>query len=448
MTKIRYLFYSIIVIFIFAIYHIIFPREYSYLMRVVDYIFNNLNQNLLNNSLSSMFYRNLHPLDILGIFAYLGLLVLFIFYPLLFGIFFFAGFGGYKKYDKSFEPGLSVIIPSLNEADGLKSTLDTILKSDYPKEKMEILAVISGSTDNSEEICKQYINQEHPIRILNKSLKKKGKPPALNYAVSEAKNEILVFYDSGAKLLPDTLHNLIAPLRNKKNRAVVGPLKVENWNKNTLTRGTALENATYNGPGLFHETFQRLGRTIWLYGRNWAISKKDLEEVGNFDEDALAEDLLISVQLAVKNKKIVFAPNAVIYSKEPEKSQNFKKQRNRWIFGYRRDAGKLMQSSTKALRTVITRNFAMLHFAHFPLFTVGSIIFTLIFVLIQDYYLVLVSLTMFIFLFGHIVNGVRKYGDKHYSNLLYFPWHIRNVGYMFVSQFRLPETLEWEKTGE
>ncbi|NVM03488.1 MAG: glycosyltransferase family 2 protein [Candidatus Helarchaeota archaeon] len=448
MSKVRYLLYSILVIALFAIYHIFFPREYSYLLSVVDYVFNNLNHNLLNNSLYSMFYRNLNPLDILGIFLYLGLLVLFIFYPLLFGIFFFAGFGGYKKYDKSYEPTLSVIIPSLNEADGLKRTIDTILTSEYPKEKIEILAIISGSTDNSEEICKQYINQNQPVRILNNTLNKKGKPPALNYGVSEAKNEILVFYDSGAKLLPDTLHNLVAPLQNKKNKAVVGPLKVENWNKNTLTRGTALENATYNGPGLVHEILQRLGRTIWLFGRNWAIFKKDLEEIGKFDEDALTEDLLVSVQLAVKNKKIVFVPNAVIYSKEPEKFQNFKKQRTRWLFGYRKDAGKLMQTSTKALRTVITRNFVMLHYAHFPLFTVGAIIFTLIFIFIQDYYLVLVGLTMFIFTFGHIVNAVRKYGDKHYSNLLYLPWHFRNVGYMFTSQFRLPETLEWEKTSE
>ena len=158
MSKVRYLLYSILVIALFAIYHIFFPREYSYLLSVVDYVFNNLNHNLLNNSLYSMFYRNLNPLDILGIFLYLGLLVLFIFYPLLFGIFFFAGFGGYKKYDKSYEPTLSVIIPSLNEADGLKRTIDTILTSEYPKEKIEILAIFSGSTDNSEEICKQYIN--------------------------------------------------------------------------------------------------------------------------------------------------------------------------------------------------------------------------------------------------------------------------------------------------
>ncbi|MFX1451805.1 MAG: hypothetical protein ACFFCM_13230, partial [Promethearchaeota archaeon] len=117
MTKIRYLFYSLLVIIIFAIYHIIFPREYSYLMRVVDYIFNNINYNLLNNSLYSIFYRILHPLDILGIFLYLGLIALFVIYPLLHGIYFFAGFGGYKKYDRSYEPNLSIIIPSLNEAD-------------------------------------------------------------------------------------------------------------------------------------------------------------------------------------------------------------------------------------------------------------------------------------------------------------------------------------------
>ncbi|MHA1378983.1 MAG: glycosyltransferase [Candidatus Helarchaeota archaeon] len=446
MSKIRYIPYSFIIIAIFAIYHIFFPREYSYLMRVVDYIFNNLYYNLFNNSLYSNLYRILNPIDIAGIFLYIGLLALFILYPLLLGINFLAGFGGVKKYNKTFEPTLSIIIPSLDEAEHLKTTIDSILASDYPVEKIEILAVISGSTDNSEEVCRKYIEENKPVRILNKKLDKKGKPPAINYGVSEARNEIMVFYDSGGKILPDTLRNLVAPLQDKKNGAVVGPVIIENWNKNTLTRGIACETATFNGAGLFHEIFQRLGRNIWLYSRNCAISKKVLEDVGKFDDNALAEDLLISVQLVVKNYKIAFAPNAKAYIKEPENMKTFKKQRLRWVYGYVKDAGEIMQTSPKALKTVITRNFAMLHYAHLPILVVGSIVFGLIFFFVKDYYLTLVGLTVFVFTFGTIVNAIRKYGDKHYSNLLYFPWHFRNIVHMLRTQFTLPETLEWERT--
>ncbi|MHA1386512.1 MAG: glycosyltransferase [Candidatus Helarchaeota archaeon] len=446
MSKLRYIPYSLMVIFIFAIYHIYFPREYSNLMRFVDYIYNNLYYNLFNDSLYSVFYRTLHPLDILGIFAYFGLLALFLLFPLILGIYFFASFGGYKKYDKNFEPKISIIIPSMNEPVNLTKTIDSILASDYPKEKMEILAVISGSDDNSEEILQKYVKQNQPIRILNDKLEKKGKPPALNYGISEAKNELLIFYDAGGKIQRNSIHNLIAPLQDKKNSVTIGPVKVENWNKNAMLRGTACEFATFVGPGICHEILQRLGRKIWLFGRNWAAYKSVIKEVGGFDDDALAEDLAISVHLAINNKKIVFVPNASVYQKEVESYEVLKRQRLRWVYGYAKDVVKLMAESKRAFNTVMRRNFAMLFYAHLPFLVVGSILSTILFLIIQDYYLVLVALTVFTFVFGTIINGIRKYGDKHYSNLLYFPWFFRNIGLMFSMQFTLPETLEWERT--
>jgi len=51
-----------------------------------------------------------------------------------------------------------------------------------------------------------------------------------------------------------------------------------------------------------------------------------------------------------------------------------------------------------------------------------------------------------IFQFGFIFNAVRKYCDKHYSLLLFFPISGFIHLYMFLRQFKLPKDLSWEKT--
>lgn len=389
-------------------------------------------------------YKN--PTDILGIFLYLGLLALFFFFPLILGIYFFASFGGNKKYDKSFEPSLSIIVPSKDESLNLKRTLDSIFANDYPLEKIEVLAIISGSTDDSESICQQFIDDNKSVRILNKELEKRGKPAALNYGVSEVKNEILVFYDAGNILLKDTLHNLVAPLRNKENSAVIGSCRVENWKKNKLTKGIALEYTELVSAAMNFEIFQRLGRKIWIYGKNWATYKTVLEEVGGFDENALTEDLQISVKLVINNKKIVFTPYSVVYDKVPENWKALKKERLRWIFGFRLDSVDVMKYNKRAFNTVIRRNFAMMHYGHMAIWAISSIVFVFIFWLISDFYLMLVSLTTLVFTFGTLFNSVRKYGDKHYSLLLYTPVFFVIAFHMFQSQLHLPKQLEWAVT--
>ena len=49
------------------------------------------------------------------------------------------------------EPLISIIVPVYNQPQGINDTLESLLKLDYPQDRIEIIVVDNGSTDNTFE---------------------------------------------------------------------------------------------------------------------------------------------------------------------------------------------------------------------------------------------------------------------------------------------------------
>jgi len=93
------------------------------------------------------------------------------------------------------KPFLSVIIPCYNEEKNLKrgalDEVETYLKSQ--KFESEVIVTDDGSSDNSRQFIKQYL-QSHPrFKILEN--KHAGKPFAVRAGIERAKGEIVLFTD-------------------------------------------------------------------------------------------------------------------------------------------------------------------------------------------------------------------------------------------------------------
>ena len=134
------------------------------------------------------------------IFPLIGLIML-LGLVLYYSVHFFASFGsGYKPKAIHYED-ISILIACKNEKVLLERTLDSIVDSDYPKEKMQVIIITSGSTDDTTDFANNF-SEEHSeidIKVLSKDLPIKGKPPALNYGLEHVKKDIVIhtFYDYG-----------------------------------------------------------------------------------------------------------------------------------------------------------------------------------------------------------------------------------------------------------
>ena len=272
---------------------------------------------------------------------------------------------------------------------------------------------------------------------------------SLNYGLKYVKNDIVVLYDSGCILESNTLRNLIAPFQDDKIKAVIGPVLVENWKTNKLTRGIYLDYATISGGGILFETKNRLGSSAYAFGRNFAVTTKQLQKYGGFNEDSMTEDLYLSVLLNLDGINIFFSPKARVFEYVPTKWEILVKQRTRWLAGYVFDMPQLMamKSEEKSGKSIIiSRNMTMMLIANLDTWIPIVIVFAILQFLTGEWYLLTWTLSCLIFQFGFLFNAVRKYADGHYSILLFFLISAFIHLYMFVRQFRLPKEISWEKT--
>ncbi len=94
-------------------------------------------------------------------------------------------------------PPLSVIICARNEAENLQKFLPSVLNQKYPD--FEVVVINDNSEDNTKEVLSEFKKRYNNLTVLEAEKNSSGggnKKKALTKAISEAKNEILVFTDA------------------------------------------------------------------------------------------------------------------------------------------------------------------------------------------------------------------------------------------------------------
>lgn len=100
---------------------------------------------------------------------------------------------------------VSIILPIYNSELYLEECIDSILAQTYSN--FELIIVNDGSTDNSVEICNQYIKKDSRIILITQ--KNKGVSSARNLGIKIAKGEYVVFVDSDDFLMPMALSTIV-----------------------------------------------------------------------------------------------------------------------------------------------------------------------------------------------------------------------------------------------
>ena len=94
---------------------------------------------------------------------------------------------------------ISVIVPVYNVSAYLPECLDSILSQDY--EKLEVILIDDGSTDDSGAICDAYAQRDNRIRVIHQ--KNCGLSGARNAGLDAAEGEWIAFVDSDDTITPD-----------------------------------------------------------------------------------------------------------------------------------------------------------------------------------------------------------------------------------------------------
>ncbi|HHP6435664.1 TPA: glycosyltransferase family 2 protein [Acinetobacter baumannii] len=87
---------------------------------------------------------------------------------------------------------ISIIIPAYNASKTICKTLESLSKQN--RSDFEVLIIDDGSTDDTYEICRDYINQKENFKLIKQ--KNKGVSSARNLGLRSASGDYIVFIDA------------------------------------------------------------------------------------------------------------------------------------------------------------------------------------------------------------------------------------------------------------
>lgn len=119
-------------------------------------------------------------------------------------------------------PVLSIIVCTYNREQYIETTLQHLVKQNIDKALIEILIVNNNSTDNTEDICLNFIKKNPQEPILYFLETQQGHSYSRNRGIHESKGELIAFIDDDAFVEKDFSQNIIQFFKNYPDAQVMG----------------------------------------------------------------------------------------------------------------------------------------------------------------------------------------------------------------------------------
>ena len=233
-------------------------------------------------------------------------------------------------------PGCTVIVPAYNEGEHVAETLYSLLDSDYPAEKLEIIAINDGSQDDTFSwIQRAAANASGRITAVDLP-RNQGKKHALYQGMLMAKHDIIVTVDSDSIVNREGLRNIVSAFADKRVAGAAGNIRIKNLNDGFLPK--MMDVGFMFGFEIIRSAQSVVGYVMCTPG---ALSAYRKSAILPFLNDWLnqtflgvpakiGEDRAIATMILQHGYKIVFQGNAIAYTCIPYTYSKFCRMLLRW----------------------------------------------------------------------------------------------------------------------
>ncbi|MBK8663375.1 MAG: glycosyltransferase [Ignavibacteriales bacterium] len=128
--------------------------------------------------------------------------------------------------DKSNLPKVSVLIAAYNEEKVIRETVETLLASEYPKDRFEVIVGSDNSKDKTHEIMQELAETDSRVKFYP-FFERNGKPGVLNRIEEKAFGDVLVFCDSNILFDKNALMEMASLFADKRVGGVSGEIKLK-----------------------------------------------------------------------------------------------------------------------------------------------------------------------------------------------------------------------------
>lgn len=211
-------------------------------------------------------------------------------------------------------------ITAHNEEANIGKLLEAVLCQELHTALLtEIVVVISGCTDGTENVVRRYMERDSRILLLVQE-QREGKASAMNLFMVEATEEVLVLSSADLQPAPDALENLVAPFVDSEIGMTA--CRPEPVNDPQTFMGFAAH--------MLWDLHHQMNLEGFKAGEMIAFRKVFLRIPQYTAVDEASVEPLIRGQ----GFQVCYIPNAVVYNKGPETAADFLRQRRRIYAGH------------------------------------------------------------------------------------------------------------------
>ena len=179
-------------------------------------------------------------------------------------------------------PAIAVVIAARNEERDLPATLASVLASDYPADKMQVVVVSDGSTDGTNALLESIADPRLRPVVMPKAM---GKAHAINVGVGMSTGEVIVLCDASTVLRPGTIEALVRHFADPSMGVVCGYLLFRRTRESELTEGLYWR---FESAIRIMET--RLGATLTASGALYAVRRTCYTKL---EPDVVLDDFVV-----------------------------------------------------------------------------------------------------------------------------------------------------------
>lgn len=206
--------------------------------------------------------------------------------------------------DAGFQPLVTVITAAFNEQRHIEATVRNKLAQDYPPDRLEIIVVSDASSDQTDQIVASIAAGDSRVRILRNE-PRAGKTSALNFAVPQARGDIIVFADANSIYRPDAIAKLVQNFADPKVGYVTGRMLYVNADGSLVGDGCS---AYMKYENVLRAAETRLGSIVGVDGGVDAI-RRTLYRPMRADQ---LPDFVLPLSVTEQGYRVVYEPQAVL----------------------------------------------------------------------------------------------------------------------------------------
>jgi cellulose synthase/poly-beta-1,6-N-acetylglucosamine synthase-like glycosyltransferase len=340
-------------------------------------------------------------------------------------------------------PTVTILIAAYNEETLIEEKIENTLALDYPKEKIQVIIITDGSTDQTAGKVSKY----NTVRLLHSDVRA-GKMAAIKRAMPFVSGDVILFTDANTFLNKPAVMELVKHYQNPKVGAVAGEKRI--LVEEVADASSAGEGFYWKYESMLKKWDYELYSNVGAAGELFSIRTELYEPV---ESDTIIDDHMIAMRIAEKGYIIAYEPMA--YAMETA-SANSKEELKRKI----RIAAGGIQSILRLKKAANPFNYPVLTFQYIShrvlRWTITPLMLILIFV-INGLILLNSPSNFYVFLFlaqlvFYILSATGFYFESRNIRIkaLFIPFYFCLMNYAvmagIVRYFKNNQSAAWEKS--